>query len=250
MTQSLLLDHHLKRLRLPTVARLFQQIARDAEAEGQTYERFLLALVEAEVQAREANTLRERIKKAKFPWGKDFEDYDFTAVPGLNRQRLLHLADGEYMKRHENVIFVGNQGTGKTHLAVALGRAACRQGKRVLFVPAATLANDLVEAQANCRLSRLEASLARIDLLVLDELGFVPFPAQAAQLLFGVLSARYERASTIITTNKAFSEWTGIFGDPALTGALLDRLTHHAHIVEVNGDSYRFKQSLKRAEKS
>lgn len=249
MTQTLLLDAYLKRLRLPTVARLYPQLARDAEASSTTFERFLLALCEAEVATRESNVQKDRIKTAKFPFEKDFAEFDFNAIAGLNAQKLLHLAEGEYLARNENIVLLGNQGTGKTHMAIALGRAACRQGKRVAFTTAAGLANDLAEAQAAYKLSRLEASLARVDLLIVDELGFVPFNATSAQLLFGVLSARYERGSVIVTTNKEFGKWTEIFGDEALTGALLDRLTHHAHIFLANGESYRFKESLQRKEK-
>lgn len=249
MTTTLLLDAHLKRLRLPTVAKLYPKLARDAESGSITYERFLLALFEAEVAARDANMLKERVKAAKFPFAKDFDEFDFAAIPSLNKAKLLHLAEGEYLARRENVLLVGTQGTGKTHLAIALGRAACRQGKRVQFTTAAGLANDLAEAQAAYRLSRLEAALAKVDLLIIDELGYVPFNTTSAQLLFGAISARYERGSVIVTSNKEFGKWTEVFGDPALTGALLDRLTHHAHIFSVNGESFRFKQSLSRSEK-
>jgi DNA replication protein DnaC len=210
VTQTLLLHAYLKKLRLPTVAKLYPKHARDAEASGMTFERFLLALFEAELAVRESNVQKERIRRAKFPFEKDFSEFNFGAISGLNQQKLLHLAEGAYLESNENILLLGNQGTGKTHMAIALGRAACRQGKRVLFVTAAGLANDLAEAQSTYKLSRLEANLAKLDLLIVDELGFVPF---------------------------------------SLTSALLDRLTHHAHVFVANGESYRFKESLQRKEK-
>lgn len=250
MTTQLLLETHLKRLRLPAIAKVYLKLAREAEANSQTFERYLLALVETEVLTREANVQRDRVRQAKFPFLKGFEAFDFAAVPALSKPKILHLAEGEYLAKRENIIFLGNQGTGKTHLAIALGQAACRQGKRVLFATAAGLANNLAEAQAAYRLSRLEHSLAKVDLLIVDEVGFIPFNPASAHLLFGVLSTRYERGSVIITSNLEFSRWTEVFGDTALTGALLDRITHHAHIFEVNGESYRFKESLKRKERT
>lgn len=249
MTATLLLDAYLKRLRLPTMAKLYQKLAREAESQSQTFERYLLALVEAEVNSRDANALKKLIKSAKFPFEKDLDEFDFTVIPTLNKTRLLHLAEGEYLTRRENIVLIGSQGTGKTHLAIALGRAACRQGKRVQFVTAPGLATQLAEAQAAYRLSRVENALAKADLLIVDELGYLPFSTTHAQLLFSVLSSRYERGSVIVTSNKDFGKWTEVFGDEAMTGALLDRLTHHAHIFAVNGESYRFKQSLARQEK-
>ena len=162
----------------------------------------------------------------------------------------MELSRGSFVERRENVIFIGSYGTGKTHLAIALGVAACRQGKRVRFYTAAGLINELLEAQAQLRGGKLEASLAKCDLIILDELGFVPFSKEGAEALFTFCSSRYERGSLIITTNLDFIRWKEIFGDEALTGALLDRLTHRCHILEMNGDSYRFKESLRRKEKA
>ena len=163
---------------------------------------------------------------------------------------MLELSRCSFIDRRENVIFIGSYGTGKTHLAISLGISACRQGKKVRFSTAAGLINDLLEAQAQFRLGKLEASLARYDVIVLDELGFVPFTKEGAEALFTFCSGRYERGSLIITTNLDFARWKEIFGDEALTGALLDRLTHRCHIIEMNGDSYRFKENLKRRTKT
>lgn len=243
---DLLLRSYLKRLRLPTMAANYRKFAQEAAQANQPYERFLLALAEAEVQSREANAERKRIAQARFPALKSLDSFDFSALPSLNQQAVLELAQGHYLPARENVVFVGPAGTGKTHLAIALGLAACRQGRRVRFTTAHGLINELAEAQAQLRLSRLEAALLKLDLLILDEVGFVPFTKVGAELLFGVLTERYERGSVLVTTNLDFASWTEVFGDTRLTGALLDRLTHRCHIVEFQGDSYRFKESLRR----
>jgi DNA replication protein DnaC len=247
---DLLLRSYLKRLRLPTIAGNFQRFSQEAAKSNQPYERYLLALIEAEVQHREANAERKRIGLARFPTLKTLDTFDFTAIPAVNKQVILELTQGHFLEAKENVIFLGPTGTGKTHCAIALGVAACRQGKRVRFATAAGLINELVEAQAQLRLSKLEAALLKLDLLILDEVGFVPFSKAGAELLFGVLSERYERRSVIVTSNLDFASWTEIFGDARLTGALLDRLTHRAHIIEFQGDSYRFKESLRRKTKA
>jgi DNA replication protein DnaC len=177
------------------------------------------------------------------------DSFDFTALPSLNKALVIELTRGNFVDRRENVILIGSYGTGKTHLATALGIAACYQGKRVRFYTAAGLINELLEAHAQLRISRLESALAKCDLIILDELGFVPFSKEGAEALFTFCSSRYERGSLVITTNLDFARWKEIFGDEALTGALLDRLTHRCHILEMNGDSYRFKESLRRKEK-
>jgi DNA replication protein DnaC len=248
MTGDLLIKSHLKRLRLPYISRSYSKLAEEAGAHNQTYQEYLLALLEGEMLQREENTQKLRLSKARFPVLKTLDGFDFSAAPSLNKALVIELSRGSYIPRQENVIFIGSYGTGKTHLAISLGVCACRQGKRVRFYNTASLINDLLEAQSQFRLSKLESSLARYDLIILDELGFIPFSKEGAEILFSFCASRYERGSLIITTNLEFARWKEIFGDEALTGALLDRLTHHSHIIEVNGDSYRFKESLKRKE--
>jgi len=248
MEADLLLSSYLKRLKLPTVASCYRKFAQEAASANQPYERYLLALLETEVHAREASAERKRIAQARFPALKTLDSFEFAAIPSLNKQVILELTKGHYLDNRENVIFAGPTGTGKTHVSVALGIIACRQGKRVRFTTAAGLINELLEAQAQLRLSKLEAMLLKLDLLIVDEVGFVPFSKSGAEALFGMLAERYERGSVLVTTNLDFASWTDVFGDARLTGALLDRLTHRCHIVEFQGDSYRFKESLRRKE--
>jgi DNA replication protein DnaC len=250
MANDLLLRSYLKRLRLPVVAQNFARLSEEAGSNNQTYPDYLLALIEGEITQREENTQKMRISKARFPVMKTLDSFEFSAVPSLNKALVLELSRGGYIEKRENIIFMGSYGTGKTHLAISLGICACRQGKRVRFYTAAELINDLLEAQAQLRLGKLETSLTRYDVIVLDELGFVPFTKEGAEALFTFFSGRYERGSMIVTTNLDFARWKEIFGDEALTGALLDRLTHRCHIIEMNGDSYRFKENLKRRTKA
>jgi len=249
MANDLLIRSHLKRLRLPVIAQSFTRLSKEAAAHNQTYQDYLLVLLEGEVLQREENAQKLRLSRARFPVIKMLDSFDFTAIPSLNKAMVLELSRGGYIDRRENVIFIGSYGTGKSHLAVALGVSACRQGKKVRFYTAAGLINELLEAHAQLRIGRLEAALGRCDLIILDELGFVPFTKEGAEALFTFCSSRYERGSLIITTNLEFGRWKEIFGDEALTGALLDRLTHRCHILEMNGESYRFKESLRRKEK-
>ena len=249
MSGNILLESYLKRLRLPTIAQNYSRLAEEASVNNRTYADYLLALMEGEVVQREENTQKLRLSKARFPIMKTLDAFDFSAIPALNKALVLELSRGSYIDKRENIIFIGSYGTGKTHLAISLGVNACREGKRVRFYTAAGLINELLEAQAQLRLGKLEAALARYDLIILDELGFVPFSKEGAEALFTFCSGRYERGSVIITTNLDFARWKEIFGDEALTGALLDRLTHRCHIIEMNGDSYRFKENLRRRQK-
>jgi DNA replication protein DnaC len=246
MESNLLLRSYLKRLRLPVMAQNYARLAEEASHSNKPYADYLLALVEGEILQRDENNQKTRIAKAHFPILKTLDSFDFSVIPSLNKSLVLELSRGSYIDKKENIIFMGSYGTGKSHLSVSLGICACRQGKRVRFYTAAGLINDLLEAQAQLRSSKLEAALARFDLIVLDELGFVPFTKEGAEALFTFCSSRYERGSLIITTNLDFARWKEVFGDEALTGALLDRLTHRCHIIEMNGDSYRFKENLKK----
>ena len=246
-TPELLLAHHLKALKLPTFLREYDKLARQCAAEGVDHTRYLLRLAELELIERERRMVDRRIKDAKFPAVKSLDSFDFGAIPSLNKSLVLELARSEYVIRRDNVIAVGNSGTGKTHVALGLGLAACQKGLSVGFTTAASLVNELLEARDEKRLLRLQRQLATYKLLIIDELGYVPFSQTGAELLFEVFSRRYERGSTIVTSNLPFDEWTGVFASERLTGALLDRLTHHVHILEMNGDSYRLKQSKRRS---
>jgi DNA replication protein DnaC len=243
----MLLKHNLKTLRLPTMLSEYAQLSREAAEADENYEQYLLRLTELEVATRSANALAARIKTAGFPVLKDLETYDFSAMPSLSKQKVLELARGQWIQENTNACFIGNAGTGKTHLSVALGQAACKVGKRVRFFTAATLVNLLEEAQKQFRLERLMSVLEKLDLLIVDELGYLSFSRSGAELLFQVFAERYERGSILITSNLPFSEWGQIFQGERMTAALLDRFTHRCHIFEMNGESYRFRESSKQA---
>jgi DNA replication protein DnaC len=245
----MLLKANLKQLRLPSMNAEFEKLAREAAQANESYDQYLLRLTELEVAARSANALTTRIKQAAFPVHKDFDIYDFSAVPSLNKPKILELARGEWIDQHFNTCLIGSPGTGKTHLAIALGLAACRQGRRVRFFTAANLVNRLEEAQKQYQLDRLLGQLDKADLLICDELGYLSFSRTGAELLFQVFADRYERASLLITSNLAFSDWGQVFQGERMTAALLDRLTHRCHIFEMNGESYRFRESLKTKKK-
>ena len=249
-TPQLLLPHHLKALRLPTFLREYDKIAKQCADEGVDHSRYLLRLAELELIDRERRMVERRIRQAKFPAVKSLDSFNFKAMPSLNKMLVLELARCEYIDRHENVIALGNSGTGKTHVALGLGLAACQKGLSVGFTTAAALVHELMEASDEKRLLRLQKQLAKYRLLIIDELGFVPLSKTGAELLFEVFSQRYERGSIMVTSNLPFDEWTEIFGSERLTGALLDRLTHHVQILEMNGDSYRLNQSQKRQKKA
>jgi DNA replication protein DnaC len=245
-TPQLLLAHYLKALKLPTFLREYDKLARQCAAEGVDHSGYLLRLAELELIDRERRTVERRIKEARFPTVKSLDSFDFAAIPSLNKTLVLELARCEYIARRENVIAVGNSGTGKTHIALGLGLAACQKGLSVGVITAAAIVHELIEARDEKRLLRLQRQLAAYQLLIIDELGYVPLSTTGAELLFEVFSQRYERGSILVTSNLPFDEWTGVFGSERLTGALLDRLTHHVHILEMNGDSYRLKQSKQR----
>jgi DNA replication protein DnaC len=247
-TPQLLLEHHLKQLRLPTFLREYDKVARQCAVEQADYPAYLLRMAELELLERERRAIERRIRQAKFPVVKTMDSFDFLAIPSLNKTMVLELARCEFLTRRENVLLLGNSGTGKTHIALALGLAACQRGHRVRFTTAAALVSELIEARDERKLLRFQKQIAAYELLIVDELGFVPLSKTGAELLFEMLSQRYERGSTLITSNLPFAEWTEVLGSERLTGALLDRLTHHVHILEMNGDSYRLKQSRRKRE--
>ena len=245
---TLLLEHHLKELKLPTFLGEYGKIAAQCASEGVDHPDYLLRLAELELIDRHHRQVARRIKAARFPAIKSLDTFDFPAIPSVNRQLVTQLARCEYIERRENVIAIGNSGTGKTpYIALGLGLAACQKGLTVGFTTASALVNELMEARDEMRLLNLQKRLARLKLLIIDELGFVPLSRTGAELLFEVFSQRYERGSVLVTTNLPFDEWTEMFGSERLTGALLDRLTHHVHIIEMNGDSYRLRQSSRTA---
>ena len=222
----------------------WEKLAREAAAKNEAYENYLLRLTEAEVTTRSANALASRIRAAGFPVVKDFDTFDFTALPSVPKQKVLEMSRGEWVEQHTNCCLIGNAGTGKTHLATALGLAVCRLGRRVRFVTAANLVTQLEEAQQQHRLERMLTQLDRVDLLVIDELGYLSFSRTGAELLFQVFADRYERRSVLVTSNLAFSEWGTVFQGDRMTAALLDRLTHRCEIFEMNGESFRFRESM------
>jgi DNA replication protein DnaC len=245
-TPQVLLAHHLKQLRLPTVLREYDKVARECARDGVDHPRYLLRLLELELIDRERRLVERRIRQARFPATKSLDSFVFTAIPSLNKMLVLELARCEYILRRENIIALGNSGTGKSHVALGLGLAACQRGFSVAFTTAAQLVHQLMEAHDEKRLLRLQRELQAARLLIIDELGYVPLSPTGAELLFEVFSQRYEHGSTIVTSNLPFEEWTAVFGSERLTGALLDRLTHHVHILAMNGESYRLAQSTAR----
>jgi DNA replication protein DnaC len=243
--KHMLLRVNLKQLKLPAMGAEYEKLAREAADANEDYEQYLLRLTELEVAARASNAVQARTRAAGFPVTKDFDTFDFTAVPSLSKPKVLELARGEWIEQRTNTCLIGSPGTGKTHLAIALGLAACRQGKRVRFATAATLVTRLEEAQKQYQLDRLLAQLDRIELLICDELGYLSFSRAGAELLFQVFADRYERRSLLVTSNLAFSEWGQVFQGERMTAALLDRLTHRCQIFEMNSESFRFRESMK-----
>jgi DNA replication protein DnaC len=243
---TVLLEHYLKQLKLPTFHREYAPMAALCSKEKSDYTTYLLKLAEREVIDREKRAAERRIQAARFPVIRTLDTFDFLAQPSVNAALVKELMRGEYIDGKENVLLVGNSGTGKTHLATALALAACQQGRRVRFYTVSALVTQLLEAREARQLERLLRHLECQHLVVLDELGYVPFSKAGAELLFDVVSRAYERASLIVTTNLPFEQWTEVLGSERLTGAMLDRLTHRVHIIEANGESYRLKESRRR----
>ncbi len=244
-----LLHHHLKALRLPTIGAECEKVARRAASDGVDHLTYLLQVSELELLERERKAAERRLKAARFPTLKSFESFDFTARPSVNKALVSELARAEFIDRRENVLFVGNPGTGKSHLAIALSAAVCAKGYRVRFFRVTELVTLLIEARDERGLLGLRARLAKLDLLVLDEFGYVPASKVGAELLFDVISTAYERTSVIVTTNLPFDHWTEVLGSERLTGATLDRLTHRCQIIETKGESYRLKDAKARIRK-
>ena len=241
-----LLVENLKTLKLSTMNRNLQSHLRQAKQDKLGYDEFLLNLTEVEVQVRKENGRKRRLREAKFPLLKPLETFNFEAAPDLDARLIKELSSCDYAKKSRNIIFMGKSGTGKTHLATALGMEACKQGLRTRFVTGCGLANELIEARDEKFLARAIKRYSVYGLLIIDELGYVPFSKEGAQLIFQVLAERHERKPVMITTNMGFADWTQIFGDPNMTAALLDRITHKAYVINCSWESYRLKETLKK----
>jgi len=242
---TVLLEYYLKKLKLPTMLREYASMTAICQKERTDFPTYLLRLAERELLDREGRAAERRIRDANFPVLKTIDTFDFKAQPSINEQLVRELMRGEYIDKKENVLLIGNPGSGKTHLACALAFSACSQGRRVRFHTVTGLVTELLECREERRLQRLHKQLQRLHLLLLDELGYVPFSKAGAELLFEVISRAYEQQSLMLTSNLSFEEWTEVFGSERLTGALLDRITHRCHILEANGESYRLLQARK-----
>lgn len=250
-TKSLvLLKHHLKALRLPTMHGECEKIAQRCAADNADHLAFLLQLCELELLERERKAAERRLKAARFAAHKLLDEFDFAARPSVNKPLVLELMKGEYLDKRENILLVGPSGTGKTHLAISLGMAACSQGCKVRFFRVTELITLLLEAKEDKQLLRMRSQLGKLDLLILDELGYVPASKAGAELFFDVIAAAYERNSLIVTTNLPFENWTEVLGSERLTGAALDRLTHRCHILETKGESYRLQDAKRRSRRN
>lgn len=240
-----LLMENLKTLKLSAMKRDLESHIRQAKQDKMGYDEFLLNITEIEVLTRKENGYKRRLLEAKFPLVKPLETFDFGAAPDLDARLINELSGCGYVKESRNILFLGKSGTGKTHLATGLGIEACKNGIRTRFVTGCGLANELIEARDEKVLSRIIKRYSRYGVLIIDELGYVPFSKEGAQLIFQILAERNERMPVIITTNMGFGDWTQIFGDANLTAALLDRITHRAHVINCTWESYRLKETLK-----
>ncbi|MDE3164303.1 MAG: IS21-like element helper ATPase IstB [Acidobacteriota bacterium] len=241
---------HCRAVRVPVIASNFVSLAEQAVKENHSHIRYLEALLAMESEERDRHAIQDRIRDAQLPRMKTLEEFDFGQAPRIPAARVRELAEGGYIERSEPVVFIGECGTGKTHLATGLCVAACRQKRRVRFTTAAALVNELVEAKQNNQVRRLMARWQRYELIALDEVGYVPLADIGAEFLFQVISERAERAAIVVTTNLPFSEWTTVFPNPRLCKALLDRITDRAHIIETGTESFRFRRTVERRKKA
>ena len=245
LQQSTIRQYTLQ-LRLPTLGGQFLKMAEEAVKQKLDHVAYLEALLAAEIEERERNAITRRMQESKFPKVKTLEDFNYQEAPHIPAAQIRKLAEGGYLSRSEPIIFLGDTGTGKTHLATGLAVEACRQRKRVRFTTAAELVNELIEAKNRSELNRITNRWMRYELIVIDEMAYVAMPEAAAELLFQVISGRAERAAVIVTTNLPFSEWTTMFPNARLCKAMLDRLTDQAHIIDTGSESYRFRRTLER----
>jgi DNA replication protein DnaC len=247
--QEATIKQHCKSLRMPMIASQFSAVAEQAVREKKSHIGYLEALLAAEIEERERNTIDRRIKEAHLPRVKTLEEFDYTQSPMVSAAKMLELAEGGYIDRAEPILFIGECGTGKTHLLSGLCVAACRQKRRVRFTTAAALVNELVEAKHQLQLRRVMARWSRYDLIAIDEVGYVPLAEVGAEFLFQVIAERAEKAAVIVTTNLPFSEWTQVIPNARLCKALLDRITDRAHILETGTESYRFRRTINKHKK-